>query len=127
MFVDPTVPTKHEDITVITFRFSDIVEESCHTGMALSSGTLSMITVEHLFFEHFHHKYARPLCIFQCIHKLLHRLVILIMTSSPKPVRHINRNRCRVREHYFPLIFLTGDQQNHKWDWIIHFGFVKLF
>lgn len=25
MFVDFTVPTKHEDITVITFRFSDIV------------------------------------------------------------------------------------------------------
>lgn len=28
MFVDFTVPTKHEDITVITFRYSDIVEES---------------------------------------------------------------------------------------------------
>lgn len=42
MFVDFTVPTKHEDITVITFRFSDIVEESCHIGMALSSGTTSL-------------------------------------------------------------------------------------
>lgn len=43
MFVDFTVPTKYEDITVITFRFSDIVEESCHTGMALSSGTMSLL------------------------------------------------------------------------------------
>lgn len=42
MFVDFTIPTKHEDITVITFRFSDIVEESCHIGMALSSGTTSL-------------------------------------------------------------------------------------
>lgn len=33
--------TKHEDITVITFMFSDIEEEeSCHIGMALSSGTI---------------------------------------------------------------------------------------
>lgn len=32
--------TTHEDITVITFMFSDIEEESCHIGMALSSGTI---------------------------------------------------------------------------------------
>lgn len=50
MFVDFTAPTKHEDITVITFRFSDIVEESCHTGMALSSGTISSRTAD--FFPH---------------------------------------------------------------------------
>lgn len=47
MFVDFTVPTKHEDITVITFRFSDIVEESCHIGMALSSETTSLRTADH--------------------------------------------------------------------------------
>ena len=41
-----TVPTKHEDITVITFRFSDIVEDSCHTGMALSSGELLIVFIE---------------------------------------------------------------------------------
>lgn len=67
-FVDFTVPTKHEDITVRTFRFSDVGEESCHIGMALSSGTILSRTVD-LFFFFFlrfplNHKYARPLCIF---------------------------------------------------------------
>lgn len=47
MFVDFTVPTKHEDISVMTFRFSDIVEDSCHIGMALSSGTRSLRTADH--------------------------------------------------------------------------------
>lgn len=49
MFVDFTVPTKNEDITVITFRFSDIVEESCHIGMALSSGTIPLRTADHFY------------------------------------------------------------------------------
>lgn len=52
MFVDFTVPTKNEDITVITFRFSDIVEESCHIGMALSSGTTSLRTADHFYSFH---------------------------------------------------------------------------
>lgn len=48
-FVDFTVPTKHEDITVRTFRFSDIGEESCPSGMALDSGAILIGTVDHFY------------------------------------------------------------------------------
>lgn len=30
--------------------------------------------------------------------------------------RRINRNECKIWEHYFTLIFLTDDQQDHKLD-----------
>lgn len=116
MFVDFTVPTKHEDITVLTFRFSDIVEESCHIGMALSSGTISLRTADH--FKRFHITINMQELFVFSVHTYIIASTSHIDNDKFIRVRHrrINRNECLIQEHYFMLIFLTDDQQNNKLD-----------
>lgn len=116
MFVDFTVPTKNEDITVITFRFSDIVEESCHIGMALSSGTISLRTADHFYSFHLTIN-MQDLFVFS-----VHTYIIASTSHIDNDKfteachRRINRNECYMYEHYFMPMFLTDNQQNHKLD-----------
>lgn len=103
--MDFTVPTKHEDITVITFRFSDIVEESCHTGMALSSGTISLRTADR-FFSSFHLTInMQDLFVFS-VHTYIIASTSHVDNDKFVKARHINRNERWVWEASFPAYVL---------------------
>ena len=64
MFVDFIVPTKHEDITVITFRFF----RYCRRILSYWNGTQLWNIIRNcwsfLNVSIYNHEYARPLCIF---------------------------------------------------------------